>query len=230
MADVDHKVVSREEWEELRAELLKKEKEITRAKDSLAADIRNLPWVKIDKEYIFHTVDGDRTLAELFDGKSQLLVYHFMFGPGWKAACPGCSFWGDNFGGFVHHLPHRDVTFKAISSASLEELQAYRQRMGWEFDWVSAADTDFNFDLGATSKKTPAEKFPDEPYREGVELPRISVFYREGNNVYHTYHTSARGLEVINTVYGALDLCPKGRDEAGIKPYAMAWVKRHDEY
>ena len=231
MAEVKHKVVSREEWQGLRAELLKKEKELTRAHDALSAQVRELPWVKMDDKYVFHTVDGDKTLAELFEGKSQLFVYHFMFGPGWKkGGCPSCSFWADNFAGFRFHLPHRDVTFKAISRASLEEIQAYRKRMGWEFDWVSSADTDFNFDVGTSSQLPPAKRYPDEEYREGVERPGLSAFYRDGNDVYHTYFTTNRGLEAINAVYGALDLVPKGRDEAEVKPYPMAWVRRHDEY
>ena len=230
MTELGNKVVSRREWEEARAEILKKEKELTKAHDALAAEIRKMPWVKIDKTYVFRTSSGDKTLVELFDGKSQLFVYHFMFGPGWKGGCPSCSFWADNFGGFPHHLPHRDVSFKVISRATIEEIEAYRKRMGWQFEWVSSSDTDFNFDLGVTTKKVPAQRFPDAPHREGVELPGLSVFYREGDDVYHTYFTSRRGLEAVNAVYAALDLVPKGRDEDGITPYAMAWVKRHDEY
>jgi predicted dithiol-disulfide oxidoreductase (DUF899 family) len=225
-----NKVVSRREWEEARAELLKKEKELTRAHDALSAEIRKMPWVKIDKTYVFRTSNGNKTLVELFDGKSQLFVYHLMYGPGWKGACPSCSFWADNFGGFPYHLPQRDVSFKAISRATIEEIESYRNRMGWKFDWVSSSDTDFNFDFGVTSRKVPAQRFPDAPHMEGVELPGISVFYREGDNVYHTYFTSRRGLEAINATYGALDLVPKGRDEEGITPYPMGWVKRHDEY
>lgn len=229
MADVKHQVVSREKWNELRAELLKKEKELTRARDALTAEIRQLPWVKVDKEYIFHTKDGDKTLPELFDGKSQLFVYHFMFGPGWKGGCPSCSFWAENYRGLHYHLPHRDVSFKLISRATLEEIEAYRKRMGWEYDWVSSHDTDFNYDFQSSSKTPPTKKFPDEPHREMTELPGLSVFYREGNDVYHTYYNTARGLEPVNAVYAALDLVPKGRDEKGL-PWPMAWVRRHDEY
>jgi predicted dithiol-disulfide oxidoreductase (DUF899 family) len=225
----DHKVVSREEWDKYRAELLKKEKELTKAHDKLAAERREMPWVKIEKNYVFHTTAGDKTLAELFDGKSQLFVYHFMFGPGWKGGCPLCSFWGDNFNGLRFHLPHRDVAFKVISHASLEEIQAYRKRLGWEFDWVSSADTDFNFDLGVSSRELPQKSHSDEPHFDRTESPGISVFYREGNDVYHTYFTTMRGLESINAVYGALDLTPKGRDESGLS-FPMAWVRRHDEY
>jgi predicted dithiol-disulfide oxidoreductase (DUF899 family) len=227
---VKHEVVSREEWNERRAELLKKEKELTKAQDVLAVERRALPWVKLPNHYIFHTETGDKTLAELFDGKSQLLVYHFMFGPDWKAGCPSCSFWAENFGGFHHHLPHRDVSFKVISRASIDEIQKYRQRMGWEFDWVSASDSEFNADIGVWNKKEPTKRFPDHPHREGVELPGLSAFHRDGEDVYHTYFTTGRGLEAVNAIYSALDLVPKGRDEADQVPYPMAWVRRHDEY
>jgi predicted dithiol-disulfide oxidoreductase (DUF899 family) len=148
-----------------------------------------------------------------------------MFAPGWKAGCPSCSFWADNLGGFRFHLPHRDITFKAISRASLEEIQAYRKRMGWEFDWVSSADSEFNFDVGTSSKLPPAKQYPREEFREGVESPCLSAFYRNGNDVYHTYFSTYRSLEALNTVYGALDLVPKGRDEANVKPWPMAWVR-----
>jgi predicted dithiol-disulfide oxidoreductase (DUF899 family) len=230
MSMADHKVVSREEWGPLRASLLEKEKQLTRARDSLAAEVRSLPWIKLESPYVFHTTDGDKTLAELFDGKSQLVVYHLMFGSGWKAACPSCTFWADNFTGLKHHLPQRDVSFKAISRAPLEDLLAYKKRMGWEFDWVSAADTAFNFDLGHSNPNPPEIKDPERPHVQDIERPGISIFSRDGDDVYQTYYTTARGLEVLNPVYGILDLVPKGRDEAGVKPYAMAWVKRHDEY
>lgn len=229
MAAVKHQVVSREEWNEQRAELLKKEKELTKARDALTTEIRALPWVKIEKNYIFHTTDGDKTLPELFDGKSQLFVYHLMFGPGWKGACPNCSFWAENFTALHYHLPHRDVSFKAISRATLDEIQAYRNRMGWEFDWVSSHDSDFNYDFGTSSKTPPVKKFPDEPHLEYTEQPGISVFYRDGNDVYQTYFNTARGLEPINAIYAALDLVPKGRDEEGLE-WPSAWIKRHDEY
>jgi predicted dithiol-disulfide oxidoreductase (DUF899 family) len=218
----ENKVVSREEWAKYRADLLKKEKEFTKAHDKLAAEIRDLPWVKIEKNYVFHTTVGDKTLAELFEGKSQLFVYHFMLGPSWKAGCPSCSMWADSFDGLRYHLPHRDVAFKVVSRASLEKIQAYRKRMGWEFDWVSAADTDFNLDLGA-SANTP------DPRTGRTEESCISVFIREGDDVYQTYFTTGRGAEAISPIYGALDLTPKGRDESTL-PYPMAWIHRHDEY
>jgi len=220
MSPVGHKVVSREEWVEARNELLKKEKEMTRAKDELAKQVQALPWVKIDKNYLFHTVDGDKCLAELFGDKSQLVVYHFMLAPGWNA-CPSCSFWADNYDGLRYHLPQRDVSFKVISRATLDEIQQYRKRMGWNFDWVSSHDTDFNYDFHASKK--------DPPEGRSGEEPGLSVFYRDGNDVYHTYSTTARGMEPLNAVYNALDLCPKGRDEKELR-WPMEWVKRHDEY
>jgi predicted dithiol-disulfide oxidoreductase (DUF899 family) len=228
-SDVPHKVVSRDEWNSLRGELLKKEKELTRASDALAVERRSLPWVEIDKAYTFQTTSGPKSLADLFNGKSQLLVYHFMLGPGWKAGCPSCSFWADNFSGMKDHLPHRDVAFTAISRASSEEIETYKKRMGWEFDWVSSEGSDFNVDMGATVDKVPEKRFPDHPEREGIEQPGMSVFYRDGEKVYRTYHSTGRGLEAINAVYGALDLCPKGRDE-GKLPWPMEWIRRHDEY
>jgi predicted dithiol-disulfide oxidoreductase (DUF899 family) len=223
-----HPVVSREKWNELRGELLKKEKELTKARDALTAEIRQLPWVKVEKEYVFHTADGDKTISELFDGKSQLFVYHFMFAPGWDGGCSSCSLWADNFGGLRYHLPQRDVSFKVISRATLNEIQEYRRRMGWEFDWVSSNGSDFNLDFGSSSKKTPTKRSSDEPL-ELVENACFSVFYRDGTDVYHTYFTTGRGIEPIDAVYAALDLVPKGRDEKGL-PHPMAWIRRHDEY
>lgn len=216
MTKQNHKVVSRTEWAELRAQLLKKEKDLTKQRDSLTREIRNLPWVKIEKEYIFHTENGKKSLADLFEGKSQLLVYHFMLGPGWKAGCPSCSFWADNFSGLRFHLPQRDVAFKVISRAPLADIEKYKKRMGWSFDWVSSAGSDFNLDFGVSKG-------------EKDESPGISIFYRDGNDVFHTYFTTGRGLEVLNQTYGILDLVPKGRDEAGLE-WPMQWVKRHDEY
>lgn len=227
MSDGKHEVVSLEEWEIARAEILKKEKELTNARDALTIEIRAMPWTKIEKQYYFGTPHGKKSLAELFQNKSQLLVVHFMLGADWKAGCPGCSFWADSYNGLRYHLPHRDVSFKVISNAPLEEILEYKARMGWEFDWVSAYQSDFNVDFSWTSNKSPAKRFPDTPEKEGTERPGFSVFYREGNDVYQTYYSTARGLEVLNPVYGALDLVPKGRDENGL---AIKWFKRHDEY
>ncbi len=175
-----------------------------------------MPWVKIEKDYVFQTAEGKKTLAELFDGRSQLLVYHFMLGPGWGEGCPSCSFWADHFNGLTHHLPQRDVTFKVISRAALKDIQKYQKRMGWSFDWVSSSESTFNLDLGVSSGK-------DD------ESPGISIFAREGDDVFHTYFTTGRGIEVLNSTYGILDLVPKGRDEDKLE-WPMAWVKRHDEY
>jgi predicted dithiol-disulfide oxidoreductase (DUF899 family) len=216
MTKQNHQVVSRAEWTERRAELLKKEKDLTKQRDALTREIRTLPWVKIEKNYLFQTSHGKKMLVDLFEGKSQLLVYHFMLGPGWGQGCPSCSFWADQFAGLSIHLPHRDVAFKVISRAPLEEIEKYKKRMGWSFDWVSSAGSDFNFDIGVSKG-------------EKDESPGISIFYRDGNDVYHTYFTTGRGLEVLNPTYGILDLVPLGRNEGELE-WPMQWVKRHDEY
>ena len=172
--------------------------------------------MQVEKNYGFQTARGPKKLVDLFEGRSQLLVYHFMLGPGWKEGCPSCSFWADQFPALEHHLPQRDVTFKAISRAPLKEIQAYRKRLGWKFDWASSHGTDFNLDYGVS---------------EGTddESPGLSVFVRRGRAVYHAYFTTGRGLEVLNTTYQVLDLMPRGRHEQGLK-WPMQWVKRHDEY
>ena len=211
-----HQVVDKREWDAKRAELLAKEKALTRQRDALAAELRAMPWVKIDKSYVFDTVRGKETFAQLFGDRSQLLVYHFMLGPGWTAGCPSCSFWADHFASFRYHLPQRDVAFKVISRATLDEIKRYQTRMGWEFDWVSSAGGTFNLDLGVSSG-------------ERDESPGFSIFARDGGDVYHTYFTTGRGLETLNTTYNVLDLVPAGRNEAGLE-WPMKWVKRHDEY
>jgi predicted dithiol-disulfide oxidoreductase (DUF899 family) len=216
MTQPKHKVVSPKEWARLRASILKKEKKLTHQRDALTREIRKLPWVKIEKPYLFDTVRGKETLAQLFGKKSQLLVYHFMLGPGWGEGCPCCSFWADHFASFRDHLPQRDVAFRVISRAPLKEIERYRKRLNWKFDWVSSAPSAFNTDFGVSSGK-------DD------ESPGFSIFYRSGKNVYHTYFTTGRGLEVLNSTYGVLDLVPKGRNESGLE-FPMAWVKRHDEY
>jgi predicted dithiol-disulfide oxidoreductase (DUF899 family) len=216
---LEHQVVSQSEWDERRAELLKKEKQLSKDREALTAEIRALPWVKIEKKYVFQTTTGEKTLAELFDDKSQLFVYHFMFGPEAKEGCPSCSFWADNMGAFRHHLPPRDVSFKVISRGPLDKIQAFRKRMGWEFDWVSSAGSDFNFDFGCTGGQ----------WGENNEGPGMSIFYRDGDDVYRTYFTTNRGIEIANPTYAVLDMVPKGRDESD-QPYVMAWVKHHDKY
>ena len=231
----DHDVVSRERWLEARRKLLAKEKELTRARDALSAERRRLPWVKVEKPYVFDGPKGRETLSDLFERRSQLLLYHFMFGPDWKEGCPSCSFWADNYDGTVLHLNHRDVTLVVVSRAPLGELEAYRKRMGWSFKWVSSLESDFNRDFNVTF--TPEEmkrgeveynyelrEFPSE------EAPGVSVFFRDGDgSVFHTYSCYSRGLDMLNGAYHHLDLVPKGRDEGGLA-YPMAWLRRRDRY
>jgi predicted dithiol-disulfide oxidoreductase (DUF899 family) len=220
MSTLNHKVVSHEEWAEARAALLKKEKEMTRAHDALTQQIRNLPWVKMLSTYIFHTPHGDKTLADLFGTKSQLFVVHFMFAPG-SEACSSCSFWADHYGPLKFHLPQRDVAFTVVSRAPLEQIEEYKKRMGWDFEWVSSFGSEFNYDLDASVR--------DPDARFSGEEPGFSVFFREGGEVYRTYSTKWRGIESLNSTYAVLDLVPKGRDEGGLSN-PMAWVKKHDEY
>jgi predicted dithiol-disulfide oxidoreductase (DUF899 family) len=230
-----HKFVPKNEWIESRKALLKKEKEFTTSRDQLSQQRRDLPWVAVNKEYIFEGQDGKQTLSELFDGRTQLIVYHFMFDPSWEAGCPSCSFWADNFNGISVHLNQRDVTMIAVSRAPYGKLAAYRKRMGWNFKWVSSLDTDFNFDYHVSftqeesSKKEAFYNFstqdPYSPEREGV-----SVFYKDpAGRVFHTYSAYARGIDMLNVAYHYLDLVPKGRDEAGHE-FPQFWVRRHDEY
>src|ERR1700687_4467719 len=230
-----HKTVSNDEWLAARKAHLAKEKEFTRLRDRLSEERRALPWVKVEKQYVFDGLNGKVTLAELFGGSSQLMVYHFMFGPNWEAGCPSCSFWADNFNGITVHLKHRDIQLVAISRAPVENLEAYRKRLGWQFEWVSSFANDFNHDFGVSF--TPEEMqqrdfiynfdkrgFPSE------EAPGISVFYQdEGGDVFRTYSCYARGLDMLNGAYHYMDLAPKGRDEAGL-PRPMAWLRRHDQY
>lgn len=231
----NNRVVSRDEWVTARTRHLAKEKEFTRLRDELSRARRELPWVKIDKAYVFDTSAGPETLAELFAGRSQLIVYHFMYGPDWSDGCKSCSFWADNFDGAIVHLNHRDVTMIAVSRAPLATLLAYRKRMGWRFEWVSSFGNEFNRDFGVsfTSEEMAkgemiynfrVGKFPSD------EAPGISVFYRSANEeVFHTYSCYARGLDMLNGAYHYLDLVPKGRDEDGLD-YPMAWVRHHDKY
>jgi predicted dithiol-disulfide oxidoreductase (DUF899 family) len=226
-------VVSPEDWLAARQELLRREKEFTRARDELSALRRELPWEAVTKEYGFEGPRGRQTLPELFDGRSQLIVYHFMFAPEWEAGCPHCSHWADNFNGGIVHLNHRDVTMVAASRAPYAKLAAYRARMGWSFKWVSSSGSDFNFDyrVSFTPQELEAHQAfynytrqdPNVGEREGV-----SVFFKDDKGrVFHTYSAYARGIDIFNTDYNLLDLTPKGRDEGGRGPY---WVRRHDEY
>jgi predicted dithiol-disulfide oxidoreductase (DUF899 family) len=229
----NHKVVAKTEWLEARKRLLAKEKEFTRARDRLSAERRELPWVAVDKEYVFDSPSGKQTLAELFDRRGQLVVYHFMFAPEWETGCKSCSFWADNFNGIVTHLAQRDVTLVAISRAPLAKLQAFANRLGWSFKWFSSAGTDFNFDYQVSFKP---EELASGTYNyvqsppPAFELPGISVFFKaEDGRILHTYSCYARGLDMLNTAYHYLDLVPKGRDEAGL-PGTMSWLRLRDQY
>lgn len=227
------KVVSENDWLAARRELLRKEKDFTRLRDDLTAQRRELPWVKVEKRYEFEGAQGRQTLPDLFDGRSQLIVYHFMFDPGWEAGCKSCSFWADNFNPIVVHLRHRDTTMMAISRAPYEKLAAYQKRMGWSFNWVSSYGSDFNFDyhvsftLEEMEKKEGLYNFVTQN-PQSSELPGVSVFYRDpAGTVFHTYSAYARGIDLLNTAYNYLDITPKGRDEEG---HPMRWLRRHDEY
>jgi len=230
---MEHRVVESDEWIEARKQLLIKEKEFTRLRDELSQLRRELPWEAVTKQYVFEGPEGKQTLAELFDGRSQLIVYHFMFGPTWDAGCPHCSHWADSFNGVIVHLNHRDVSMVAVSRAPHARLAAYKKRMGWTFKWVSSSGTDFNFDYHVSfspediaRKKTfynYAVQEQDMSEREGV-----SVFFKDvAGRVFHTYSTYARGIDLFSVDYNYLDIVPKGRDENGRGPF---WVRRHDEY
>lgn len=229
-----HAIVSRDKWLAARKILLAREKEATRLRDRLNAERLALPWVKIDTAYRFETPDGSKTLAELFDGRSQLMVYHFMLAPGWEAGCEGCSFLADHLDGTLPHLNHHDVTLVVVSRAPLAEIEAYRRRMGWTFPWVSSHGSDFNHDfhVSFTEEQLAAGEveynFAAIPAaRAAGELPGLSAFYRdEAGEVFHTYSTYARGGEELIGTYMVLDLAPKGRNETEI----MDWMRRHDEY
>jgi len=229
-----HKVVSREEWIEARKQFLAREKEFTHLRDRLSRERRDLPWERVEKAYAFDGPAGRETLADLFDGRSQLVVYHFMFDPAWEAGCKSCSFWADNFERNVIHLAHRDVTMIAVSRAPLAKLEAFRKRLGWTFKWVSSQPSDFNFDYQVSfspEESKQGEIFYNYAPRKSsmTELPGISVFYKDKDGaIFHTYSTYARGLDMMNAAYHYLDLVPKGRDETG--PHAMAWVRLRDSY
>jgi predicted dithiol-disulfide oxidoreductase (DUF899 family) len=228
----DHEIVGHEQWLEARRALLAKEKEFTRLRDELSRQQRALPWERVDEEYVFNGPEGRQTLAELFEGRSQLVVYHFMFPPEDDEGCPSCSFWADSFDANVVHLNARDTTFVAVSRAPVGKLSAYRERLGWSFKWVSSGENRFNYDFGASFEP---EEQDDPVYNYGTISPGradregMSAFYRrEDGKIFHTYSAYARGIDVLNTAYAYIDLVPKGRDEAGQWP--QFWVRRRDEY
>jgi predicted dithiol-disulfide oxidoreductase (DUF899 family) len=230
-----HAIVSRQDWIAARRQLLAKEKELTRQRDALNAERQALPWVRVEKTYVFDTPTGPRTLADLFDGRSQLIVKHFMLGPGWKEGCVGCSFSSDMVDGALVHLEHHDVSYVAVSRAPLAEIEAFRRRMGWQFQWVSAFDSDFNHDYHVSF--TEAERASGAIYYnyemrpiDMDELSGISVFYRdEDGQVFHTYSTYARGTDLLTGVYNFLDITPKGRNEP-LRGNLSEWVRHHDRY
>jgi predicted dithiol-disulfide oxidoreductase (DUF899 family) len=232
---MQHTIASREEWLAARKDLLAKEKAFTRQRDALSAERRELPWVRVEEDYVFDAAGGKKTLGELFDGKSQLMVYHFMFGPGWEEGCPSCSYMADHFDGMRVHLAHRDVMLLAISRAPLPQIEAFKKRMGWRFPWVSSYGSGFNRDFHVSFTKDELAKgvvyynyseteFPSE------EAPGLSVFYKDAaGGIFHTYSGYARGLDILVGAYNFLDMAPKGRDEDSLK-FTMAWVRHHDKY
>jgi predicted dithiol-disulfide oxidoreductase (DUF899 family) len=224
-------VVGHDEWVAARTALLAREKEFTRARDEMTTAVRALPWERVEKEYVFDSPEGERTLAELFEGRSQLVVYHFMFPPEDDEGCPSCSFWADSFDANTIHMNARDISFVAISRAPVEKLEAYRRRLGWEFTWVSSGRNDFNYDLGVSFRPEAQEEpvynygtlTPGRADREGM-----SVFYRDADEtIFHTYSSYARGIDILNAAYNYIDLAPKGRDEHG---RSQSWVRRRDSY
>jgi len=239
----EHRIGTQEEWQAQRGELLQEEKELTRRGDELARKRRELPWVPVEKDYRFETEQGTKALADLFDGRSQLLVYHFMFGPSWEAGCPVCSSIADTLDPQVAHLKARDATLLLASRAPVEKLIAYRQRMGWGIDWVSSGGSDFNRDIGFLHTEEELKPFLEGPIPPTVEQnarmcktdaggyvaegPGMSVYALSEGTVYRTYVTTARGLEPAMAYYGLLDRTPKGRNESASEPL---WIRRHDEY
>ena len=229
-----HEVVPRDEWMERRRELLAREKEFTRARDELSRRRRDLPWVKVEKRYLFDGPNGSESLSDLFDGRNQLIVYHFMYPPDWEEGCLHCSFWADHYDGMQVHLNHRDVTFAVISRAPIAKISEFQQRMGWKFKWLSSFHTDFNYDFGASFTPQDVESGA-KVYNAGTMEPGMSdregasVFYKDDTGaIFHTYSTYARGIDMLNTTYQWLDLVPKGRDED--PDDSQGWVRHHDRY
>ncbi|HKQ38835.1 MAG TPA: thioredoxin family protein [Verrucomicrobiae bacterium] len=230
----NRKVVSQKEWIPARKKLLLKEKKFSKLRDKLNLERRKLPWVKIEKEYVFEGPAGKITLADLFDGKSQLIVYHFMFGPGWGGGCEHCSFWADHFDSVNIHIGQCDTAFAVVSRASPKEIEPFKRRMGWQFKWVSSFGTDFNFDFNVSFTSEQIQRGV-LPYNYGKfkmkidEMQGVSAFYRDNNgDIYHTYSSYARGIDLMNTTYNFLDLTAKGRDEE--PGNAQDWVRYKDQY
>ena len=230
------KIVSRDEWLVARKAHLAKEKELIRLRDQVSAERRELPWVKIEKNYVFDGPKGKETLADLFDGRSQLIVHHFMFGPEWKEGCVGCSFLADNIDGALVHLEHHDVTYVAVSRAPLPEIEAFKKRMGWGFKWVSSDGSEFNYDFHVSFTKDDLAKgkvFYNYEMRDlqSEEMSGRSVFYKDANgDIFHTYSSYARGGDMFLGTYAFLDLTPKGRNETGPSHDLSDWVRHHDRY
>jgi len=236
METLHPQVVSNSEWLDARKKLLAKEKELTHQRDALAAERRRLPWVKVEKEYVFDTPDGKKSLGELFEGRSQLIVQHFMLGPGWKEGCVGCSFHADHVDGPRQHLEQHDVSYVVVSRAPLSEIEPFKQRMGWKFPWVSSNESDFNFDFHVSF--TPEEMASGKVFYNfettnamSEELSGLSVFYKDADeNIFHTYSSFGRGNEEVLGAYVYLDLTPKGRNENGPQHNLTDWVRHHDRY
>ncbi|MFT7475310.1 MAG: putative dithiol-disulfide oxidoreductase (DUF899 family) [Verrucomicrobiales bacterium] len=227
-------VVDREAWHAARLDHLAAEKEFTRARDELSRQRRGLPWLEISEDYRFDGPDGEVSLADLFDGREQLIVQHFMMGPGWEEGCPSCSYWADGFDGITVHLEHRNTSFAVVSRATLPEIDAYKTRMGWDLQWLSSHGSSFNYDLGASATPEQIEA-GEAAYNFGTQTPMgeesagLSTFRQQDGKIFLTYQTFSRGLDMLNTAYHLLDLTSMGRDEDSL-PWGMAWLHRHDAY
>jgi predicted dithiol-disulfide oxidoreductase (DUF899 family) len=229
----NHKVVNADQWLAARKDLLSKERELTHLRDKISRQRRELPWEKVEKRYVFDGPNGKETLADLFQGRSQLITYHFMLGPGWKEGCVGCSFHADHMDGALQHLEHHDVSFVVVSRAPLAEIQAFQKRMGWKFKWVSSYGSDFNYDYQVSSKENSGKVYYnyEEQDFQIEEISGISVFYHEpGSDVFHTYSSYARGGDIFLGAYNYLDITPKGRNENGPNYSLADWVRHHDRY
>jgi len=232
---MNNTVVNAQQWLEARKELLAKEKQFTRLRDELSEQRRALPWIKVDKQYIFEGESGKQLLADLFEDRSQLIIYHFMYGTAWQEGCPSCSFWADNYNNIIVHLNQRDISFATISFGPLTELLKYKKRMQWSFNWLSSSATDFNQDFQVSFLAEDLKK--QEVYYNyqttnfpSSEAPGISVFYKDdAGDIFHSYSCYSRGLDMLNGAYNYMDLVPKGRDEAELS-FSMGWLKRHDKY